>query len=160
MALGLSSYAACGIFLPQGSNLCLLHWQVASLSLSHQGLPADSFCMVDFNSIQFRYHGCCLSPKFLIFFFWIVTYFLFLFYISYKIFNVNFFSLFITLSILILKSILEIILLIQILKFAFMTWAYYKLSLKILKEIIQSTNTSESESEVAQSCRSLRPRGL
>ena len=31
-----------GIFLPQGSNLCLLHllhWQVDSLSLSHLGSP-------------------------------------------------------------------------------------------------------------------------
>ena len=26
-----------GIFLTQGSNLCLLHWQVGSLLLSHQG---------------------------------------------------------------------------------------------------------------------------
>ena len=28
-----------GIFLTQGSNLCLLHWQVGSLSLSLQGSP-------------------------------------------------------------------------------------------------------------------------
>ena len=34
---GLSCSAACGIFLDQGSNLCLLHWQVDSLPLSHQG---------------------------------------------------------------------------------------------------------------------------
>ena len=26
-----------GIFLTQGWNLCLLHWQVGSLQLSHQG---------------------------------------------------------------------------------------------------------------------------
>ena len=31
--------AACGIFLDQGSNLCLLHWQMDSLSLSLQGRP-------------------------------------------------------------------------------------------------------------------------
>ena len=28
---------ACGIFLDQGSNLCLLHWRENSLPLSHQG---------------------------------------------------------------------------------------------------------------------------
>ena len=33
----LSCFAACGIFLDQGSNLCLLHWQADSLPLSHQG---------------------------------------------------------------------------------------------------------------------------
>ena len=30
---------ACGIFLGQGSNLCLLHWQVDSLPRSHPGKP-------------------------------------------------------------------------------------------------------------------------
>ena len=34
---GLSCSVACGIFLDQGSNPCLLHWQVDSLPLSHQG---------------------------------------------------------------------------------------------------------------------------
>ena len=28
-----------GIFPDQGSNLCLLHWQTGSLTLSHQGTP-------------------------------------------------------------------------------------------------------------------------
>ena len=37
VAHGLSCHMACGIFLDQGSNLGLLHWQVDSLSLSHQG---------------------------------------------------------------------------------------------------------------------------
>ena len=32
---GLSCSAACGIFLGQGSNLCLLHWLVDALPLSH-----------------------------------------------------------------------------------------------------------------------------
>ena len=36
---GLSCSEACGIFLDQGSNPCLLHWQVDSLPLSHQGNP-------------------------------------------------------------------------------------------------------------------------
>ena len=36
---GLSCSAACGIFLDQRSNLCLLHWQVDSLPLSHLGSP-------------------------------------------------------------------------------------------------------------------------
>ena len=35
----LSCSTACRIFLDQGSNLCLLHWQVDSLPLSHQGSP-------------------------------------------------------------------------------------------------------------------------
>ena len=33
----LSCSVACGIFLDQRSNPCLLHWQVDSLPLSHQG---------------------------------------------------------------------------------------------------------------------------
>ena len=32
---------ACGIFLNQGSNLCLLHCQAASLPLSHQRSPSQ-----------------------------------------------------------------------------------------------------------------------
>ena len=31
-----------GIFLTQGLNLCLLHWQVDSSPLSHQGSPSRS----------------------------------------------------------------------------------------------------------------------
>ena len=37
VAHGLSCSTACGIFPDPGSNLCLLHWQVDSLPLSHQG---------------------------------------------------------------------------------------------------------------------------
>ena len=37
VAHGLTYSAACGFFLDQASNPCLLHWQVDSLSLSHQG---------------------------------------------------------------------------------------------------------------------------
>ena len=33
---------ACGIFLSQGWNPCLLSWQVDSLPLSHQGNPRDT----------------------------------------------------------------------------------------------------------------------
>ena len=39
VAHGLSCSKACGTFPDQGSNLCLLHWQVNSLSLSHPGSP-------------------------------------------------------------------------------------------------------------------------
>ena len=39
MVHGLSCFAARGIFLDQGSNPYLLHWQVDSLSLNHQGSP-------------------------------------------------------------------------------------------------------------------------
>ena len=37
VAHGPSSFVACGIFADQGSNPSLLHWQVDSLALSHQG---------------------------------------------------------------------------------------------------------------------------
>ena len=35
----LSCSVACGLFLDQGSNPCLLHWQADSLSLIHEGRP-------------------------------------------------------------------------------------------------------------------------
>ena len=41
-ACGPTCSSACGIFLVQGSDLCLLHWQADSLPLSHQGSPAPS----------------------------------------------------------------------------------------------------------------------
>ena len=50
VALRLSCSEACGIFLDQGSNLCLLHWQVASYHLSHQGSPNTILNI--FNSVQ------------------------------------------------------------------------------------------------------------
>ena len=37
VARGPTSLRACGIFLDQGSNLCLLYWKVDSLPLSPQG---------------------------------------------------------------------------------------------------------------------------
>ena len=42
-AAGLSGPAACGIFLDQRSNLCLLPWQADSHPLYHQGSPGFSF---------------------------------------------------------------------------------------------------------------------
>ena len=51
---GLSCSAACGIFPDQGSNPCLLHWQVDSHPLHHHGSPDPSF----FNSTN-------LSPSLL-----------------------------------------------------------------------------------------------
>ena len=42
MAHGLSCSEIFGILLDQGSNACLLHWQVDSFPLSHQGNPIDS----------------------------------------------------------------------------------------------------------------------
>ena len=35
-----------GIFLTRGSNLCLLHWQTDSLSLSCQGSPRIQLCRI------------------------------------------------------------------------------------------------------------------
>ena len=40
---GLSCSEACGIFLDQGSNPGLLHWQADPLPLSHQGSPTIDF---------------------------------------------------------------------------------------------------------------------
>ena len=39
LAHGLCCSMACGVLLHQGSNPCLLYWQVDSLPLSHQGSP-------------------------------------------------------------------------------------------------------------------------
>ena len=39
----LSCSAACGVFMDQGLNLCLMHWQADSLPLSHQGSPGIWF---------------------------------------------------------------------------------------------------------------------
>ena len=41
VAHGLSCCVACGSFLDQGLNPCLLPWQVYSLPLSHQGSPTS-----------------------------------------------------------------------------------------------------------------------
>ena len=43
---GVSCSVACGIFPDQGLNLCLLHWQVDSLPLSHQQSPFPVFSVV------------------------------------------------------------------------------------------------------------------
>ena len=47
VAHGLRISVACGIYPDEGSNLCLLHWQVDSLPLSHQGRPG--FLFLDFH---------------------------------------------------------------------------------------------------------------
>ena len=39
VAQGLTCSNACDIFLDEGLNLCLLHWQADSLPLDHQGSP-------------------------------------------------------------------------------------------------------------------------
>ena len=43
---------ACGIFLNQGSNLCLLHWHVDSLPLGHWESPQVNFSYENFNNIK------------------------------------------------------------------------------------------------------------
>ena len=45
VAHGLSCPVARGIFLNQGSNLCLLYWQADSLPCSHKGSPPFVFLM-------------------------------------------------------------------------------------------------------------------
>ena len=42
MDLGLSCSSACEVFPHQGLNPCLLHWQVDSLPLRHQGSPPET----------------------------------------------------------------------------------------------------------------------
>ena len=46
MVNSLSCSMAHGICLDQGSNLCLLHWQVDSLPLSDKGSPSVDFLMI------------------------------------------------------------------------------------------------------------------
>ena len=43
VAHGLRCSVSCGIFLDQGLNPCLLHWQADSYPLFHQGSPFSSF---------------------------------------------------------------------------------------------------------------------
>ena len=45
------SIPACGIFPDQGSDLCLLHWQADSLSLSYQSSPVP--CILKFSLFSF-----------------------------------------------------------------------------------------------------------
>ena len=45
VVLGLSCSTACGIFLNQGYNSCLLYWQADSLPPSHQGNPPGASCI-------------------------------------------------------------------------------------------------------------------
>ena len=56
VAHGLSCCATCGIFLDHGSSLCLMHWQVDSLLLSHQGSLAFVGLIV-----LFTIHFQCLN---------------------------------------------------------------------------------------------------
>ena len=45
VAHGLCCSTTCGIFLDQGLNPCLLHWQVGSLPLSHREAPVSCKCV-------------------------------------------------------------------------------------------------------------------
>ena len=56
MASRLSCSAACRIFLDQGSNLCPLHWQLYSLTLSHHGSP---WCEQLLKSLLNLFQYCC-----------------------------------------------------------------------------------------------------
>ena len=67
VVLGLSCSMVCGIFLDQGLNVCLLHWQEDSLPLSHQGSPRYNLdnefinpnffiiCKYHYHSVQFSH---------------------------------------------------------------------------------------------------------
>ena len=54
----LSCSVACGIFWDQGSNPCLLHWEVDLLPLSHQGSPPS--CFLTRKNFQWKpvHHSC------------------------------------------------------------------------------------------------------
>ena len=56
---------ACRIFPTQGSNLCLLHWQVDSFPLSHQGSPRRVFSDWPFLSLSCvrRHPDVPLQPR-------------------------------------------------------------------------------------------------
>ena len=56
VAHGLSCPSAHGIFLDQGLNFCLLHWQVDSLPLSHQGSPGKDLERTSNLSCNFSQH--------------------------------------------------------------------------------------------------------
>ena len=52
----LSCSEACGIFLDQRSNLCLLHWQADSLPLTHPGSPLR-LCILPNSNIIWGFPG-------------------------------------------------------------------------------------------------------
>ena len=58
MEHGLSCSQACGIFPAQGSNPCLLHWQVNSLPLSHQEIPGPVHVFFFFFHLSFGHAAC------------------------------------------------------------------------------------------------------
>ena len=51
---GPSCSEACGVLLDQGSNPCLLHWQVGSLQLSRLGRPHMELAATILNSIALK----------------------------------------------------------------------------------------------------------
>ena len=56
MAHGLNCSVACGVFLDQDLNPCLLHWQADSLPLSHQETPRMYFLNPINNTVLFMYN--------------------------------------------------------------------------------------------------------
>ena len=52
-AQGPSNSTTCGIFLDQGSNSCLLHWQEESLPPSHRGSPLLHFWRIILQTTEF-----------------------------------------------------------------------------------------------------------
>ena len=51
-AHGISCSAASGIFLDQGLNPCLLHWQEETLLLIYQGSPLRSVLLVAYRDVK------------------------------------------------------------------------------------------------------------
>ena len=63
MEHGLSCFAACGIFLDQGLNLCLLRRQADSQPLHHQGRPWPKSTATVFKPSSLWYVGHKCTPK-------------------------------------------------------------------------------------------------
>jgi len=49
---GLGHSAACGVFLNQGLDPCLLHWQADSLLLSHTRTPRKNYILRKYKNEQ------------------------------------------------------------------------------------------------------------
>ena len=63
MVHGLSCSEACGTFMDQGLNPCLLHWQEDSLPQSHQGSPVFILkAFVEFVTIPLLFSDLAFWP--------------------------------------------------------------------------------------------------
>ena len=57
-------FPSLGIFLTQGLNLCLLHWQAESLPLSHLGSPDAGITIPFFQMMKSRLKDIITCPRY------------------------------------------------------------------------------------------------